>query len=230
MQAELRVRKLLGKTIIGEQYVINDFAVKLADGKSMQIDHIFINSNGIFVIETKNYSGIIYGDENSVKWGQYIKSYNRKGYAYKTTKSEFYNPVKQNKTHIYYLSEIINRNNCFKNIVLFDNHAKDIGKIRIYGDTVVTYINNIQRIIRDSRASILSANDMQSIFDKLTAYQVTNAITNQTHIQYIETMKKNIESKICPRCGQSLVLRKGKYSEFYGCSNYPKCEFTMEKE
>lgn len=33
----------------------------------------------------------------------------------------------------------------------------------------------------------------------------------------------------CPSCGGTLVLRKGKYGEFYGCSNYPKCKFTRPK-
>lgn len=30
----------------------------------------------------------------------------------------------------------------------------------------------------------------------------------------------------CPKCGGSLIERKGKYGKFYGCSNYPKCEYT----
>ena len=30
----------------------------------------------------------------------------------------------------------------------------------------------------------------------------------------------------CPTCGANLVLRKGKYGYFYGCSNYPRCRFV----
>ena len=32
------------------------------------------------------------------------------------------------------------------------------------------------------------------------------------------------ETKKCPECGSDLVLRKGKYGKFWGCSNYPKCK------
>ena len=32
----------------------------------------------------------------------------------------------------------------------------------------------------------------------------------------------------CPRCGGRLVLRDGKYGDFYGCSNYPRCRFTRQ--
>lgn len=31
----------------------------------------------------------------------------------------------------------------------------------------------------------------------------------------------------CPRCGNALVKRNGKYGSFYGCSNYPECTFSQ---
>lgn len=39
---------------------------------------------------------------------------------------------------------------------------------------------------------------------------------------------KKEESKKCPLCGSNLVKRVGKYGEFYGCHNYPKCKFTQK--
>ena len=36
---------------------------------------------------------------------------------------------------------------------------------------------------------------------------------------------KTENDDICPKCGGKLVKRKGKYGEFIGCSNYPKCHF-----
>ena len=38
------------------------------------------------------------------------------------------------------------------------------------------------------------------------------------------TPKKNT----CPKCGAELVVRKGKYGDFLGCKNYPKCKYTKE--
>lgn len=45
--------------------------VTLADGKgTTQIDHIVVSMFGIFVIETKNMKGWIYGNENQRRWTQ----------------------------------------------------------------------------------------------------------------------------------------------------------------
>lgn len=41
------------------------------------------------------------------------------------------------------------------------------------------------------------------------------------------TNNTDINSRvICPKCGKEMILKKGKYGNFYGCSNYPKCKFT----
>lgn len=34
----------------------------------------------------------------------------------------------------------------------------------------------------------------------------------------------------CPTCGSPLVIRKGKYGAFVGCSNYPKCKYIKQDE
>ena len=51
----------------------------------------------------------------------------------------------------------------------------------------------------------------------------------QNVIAYKEKLEEKRGQKICPYCKTALVLRKGKYGEFYGCSNYPKCRYTMKK-
>ena len=43
---------------------------------------------------------------------------------------------------------------------------------------------------------------------------------------YNQSIISNIEDNICPQCGGSLIKRNGKYGEFLGCSNYPKCKYT----
>ena len=40
--------------------------------------------------------------------------------------------------------------------------------------------------------------------------------------------KKKYNPNTCPECGGKLILRKGKFGEFYGCSNYPRCNFTKK--
>ena len=79
-----------------EEYIIlNDVYLPLADGTTTQIDHIVVSQYGIFVVETKNYSGWIFGNENSAQWTQSIYG----------KKSRFQNPLRQNHLHICTLSE-----------------------------------------------------------------------------------------------------------------------------
>ncbi len=107
---EFQVRLVLGKNKQDKKYVINDLMI-VNEGKSSQIDHLIIARTGIFVIETKNYAGRIYGQENQHDWTQVL--------SYGKVKNKFYNPILQNKTHIYALSQIIGRKDCFESIYCF---------------------------------------------------------------------------------------------------------------
>ncbi len=40
--------------------------------------------------------------------------------------------------------------------------------------------------------------------------------------------EKNRTSDTCPICGKALYRRNGKFGEFFGCSGYPDCRFTMD--
>lgn len=59
--------------------------------------------------------------------------------------------------------------------------------------------------------------------------------------RYIKTDKPKVEAKkektietipdrVCPKCGSPLIKRKGKFSYFIGCSNYPKCKYVEKIE
>ena len=80
---EARLRKRRGKKgervvqkilsgFKGKRYVFNDLLFEQR-GRSCQIDHVLISENGIFVIETKNYSGVIFGEEEEREWRQVLR-------------------------------------------------------------------------------------------------------------------------------------------------------------
>ena len=52
------------------------------------------------------------------------------------------------------------------------------------------------------------------------------------HIKDIHTKIKNdnelVNKMICPKCGNQLVKKTGKYGTFIGCSNFPKCKYTKK--
>jgi restriction system protein len=68
---------------------LHNVTLNTPDGTT-QIDHVFLSPYGIFVLETKNMSGWIFGSEKQAQWTQ--KLYKR---TYK-----FQNPLRQNYKHL----------------------------------------------------------------------------------------------------------------------------------
>ena len=55
---------------------------------------------------------------------------------------------------------------------------------------------------------------------------LSGASTAEAREEHIEEARKVKDGVVCPRCGGELVRRKGRYGEFLGCSNYPRCRYT----
>lgn len=77
--------------------LVNTYIPK-GNGETTELDLVYIHEKGIFVIESKNYGGWIYGDEKNYKWTQVFKN---------GKKFKFYNPIKQNITHIKHLKNCL---------------------------------------------------------------------------------------------------------------------------
>ena len=77
--------------------LLNDCTLLDEQNQSTQIDHILLSPYGVFVIETKNYKGWIFGGERQKMWTQkiYKKSY------------KFQNPLHQNYKHQKVLEDIL---------------------------------------------------------------------------------------------------------------------------
>lgn len=210
-RGENRVKRIIGKTIENEQYVINNL-ILANEGKTSQIDHIVINKRGMFVIETKNYSGEIYGSENQREWTQVL--------AYGNVKNKLYNPLKQNATHVYNIKKIIGKIPVHSVVVFVQNNTHHIEANNVIPLSALR--NTLQH-----GENILSIHQMKMAYDALLASK--SEITNKEHIYNIREQQHNMELGICTRCGGSLVLRNGKHGDFWGCSNYPKCKFIKKE-
>ena len=208
---EMRVKSVIGKTNPGTRFVINDFKFRVSENKTTQIDHILINRSGVFVIETKNYSGRIYGNEKSLEWTQVLN--------YGKVKNKLYNPIKQNKTHVYHISNILGHNIPIISAVVFVQ-----GNIYYIEADDVYSLGGLRALIQ-SRPAVLSLEEMEALYNKLI--QVNDkSITTAEHISSINSIMSNVSNNVCPRCGKDLVLRKGKNGNFMGCKGYPNCKFT----
>jgi hypothetical protein len=221
MMGELRVEEELERLQDDEYEVINDILISTKKG-SIQIDHIVVSKYGIFVIESKNYTGWIHGNENSEYWTQSI-------YAYKT---QFRNPIKQNWSHIYALKDILKdyKQVRYHPIVVFAGSAE---LKNVFTKTPVIYTDELFKTIMDERSiSHLQIEQVKKIAQKIREANIQDKKARKEHLYRVQDRayerQLKEESLICPKCGADLVVREGPYGDFYGCSNYPQCKYTTK--
>lgn len=215
---EIKVEHIL-KRLPKEYNTFNN--VYLQDGKySSQIDHVIISPYGIFVIETKNYKGDIYGREKAEEWTQNIWG----------NKYHFRNPIKQNFGHVYRLAELFGLPpSYFTSIVVFTTRCD----LYVNSSSSVIYISDLEDLILSYHGKIFEEGEVERLVDKLIYSRSETKITYKAHARYAKERKYDyqwkIENHICPKCGGRLVERNGRYGEFLGCCNFPRCRFTYKK-
>lgn len=212
---ERKVSSIL-KSLPYEYNLFNDVYIQI-NGRSVQIDHVIVSPYGVFVIETKNYKGWIFGSDHSEFWtkNMYGKKY------------QFQNPLKQNYSHMKALESLLGiPENKFIMIVVFLEGAT----LKCSTKRIVIYSNQLKDIIYRYTTPIINSVDIQKLKEILSYSSLTTKETKKEHekkiLQIITDQNSMIHNGICPRCGNQLVERKGRYGNFTGCSNYPKCKFT----
>lgn len=199
-----------------EYKVINNIVLK-SGNITTQIDHLIISDFGIFVIETKNFKGWIFGGENSEYWQQVIFK----------SKIKFYNPIRQNQNHINIIKNCLKEypNLKYKSIIVFSKRAS----INVDTSTDVIYSHQLLSLIKNYTEKNLSKKDKEIIFQKIKSENLVGNYDKQKHIKSIKNRirqrEKLINENICPNCGNNLIIRNGKYGDFLGCNSYPKCKF-----
>ena len=194
--------------------VLNDIMISV-NGKTHQIDHIVLSKYGIFVIETKQYNGYIKGSKYDKKWVRYIKG---KEPIYYT------NPIRQNYGHVKAICELLNisENKVFNIVCIPSNNVK----LNIEHDGELTTGLTINDKITAYKEEIID--NLEELKDKIIIHNIVDKDKRKEHVENINLNKEEYGNDICPKCGGKLVERKGKYSKFIGCTNYPKCKYTRK--
>ena len=210
---EIWTKQALSKLPKDKYSIINDVFIKVND-HTHQIDHVIVSKYGIFSIETKQYNGFITGNKYDKNWVRHVG------------KNKFYysNPIRQNYGHVKALSELLGIDESkIYNVVCIPSRAKlrieHDGELVRY-DTIVDKILSYDKEIVDNEEEIVSIINNSIINDKKT---------RKVHIDNIRNNIIDKEQNKCPKCGGQLVERVGKYGNFIGCSNYPKCKYTSNK-
>jgi len=185
---EVRVDLTLGRFTNDSCFNVRDLLL-VRDGKSTQIDNILFTTKKVYVIESKNYSGWIYGSETGKSWTQTFNHYG------KVTKSSFYNPLTQNYGHIKYLSTFLDIPlTNFHNIIVFSNDSelKNITTEKPFNH--VTNLKNLMKLVQSIEIQSSEAFD----WEDLEKYSL--ALSNLNHSSIVNNFKhrryvKNVSNK-----------------------------------
>ena len=163
-----------------EYFLMHNLTIPSSYNGSSQIDHLVISRFGIFVIETKDYQGWIFGTDNHAKWTQSLPGGNNK--------FQFENPIRQNWSHIQSLKELFPTipEAEFKSVVVFTGSSEFKTPMPDYVLNIDALVNYIKRYTEPK----LSEDIVQAVIGKLTLLRQTNDITLGNHIENIQNHHK----------------------------------------
>lgn len=125
-------------------------------GKRTECDNIIVNNFGVFIIEAKNYSGTLSGNENDDKWVE--RKYDDYGDIFEEKKVK--NPIKQVRRQIDILSKYLKHNGLWAWIygyaILIDNNSPVNSKY-------IISLDDIDRVIHTQGKNKLTNEQVEKI-------------------------------------------------------------------
>lgn len=202
-------------------HLLHNVTLPTADGTT-QIDHIVVSQYGIFVVETKNMKGWIFGSTNQPYWTQKIFKHTNK----------FQNPLRQNYKHVVTLAD---------NLSIDATHIFSV--VVFVGDCDfktpmpdnVCYPSGYIKFIKSKQERVLSEVEVNITLSQIRRAQFEKSWkTNRAHVRHVKTVVEKKRNHVaCPKCGEGMTLRKVKKGQnvgqqFWGCNQFPKCRGVMK--
>lgn len=198
---------------------LHNVTLDTPDGTT-QIDHVFISPYGIFVLETKNMTGWIFGSENQAHWTQKI---------YKQT-YKFQNPLRQNYKHLKALEACLRVDpENLHSVISFVGGST----FKTEMPACVTRGNGFVRYIKSFQRKVFSEAEVEAMLQALqTGRRAPSLATHREHVQNLKRRSDPTAERQCPKCGGSLMIRTVKTGpkagqQFWGCSEFPRCRFMQ---
>lgn len=198
---------------------LHNVTLDTPDGTT-QIDHVFISVYGIFVLETKNMSGWIFGGEKQAQWTQKL---------YKRT-FKFQNPLRQNYKHLKALEATLGvSTEHLHSVITFVGGST----FKTEMPANVTQGSQFIRYMKSFQQPVFSEDDVDEMVQTLqSGRRAPTLATHREHVQNLERRSDPTAERQCPKCGSTLVVRTVKSGakagqQFWGCSAFPKCR-TMQ--
>ena len=175
-RGEARVSQALNARFAAPDYhLLNHVTLRLADGTT-QIDHVLVSRFGVFVIETKDYSGWIFAGPDDRYWTQ----------GWFRAKFRFQNPIRQNYRHVRAIQELVEflPAESIHSLVVFTGNAQfktpiPEGVLSLTG--LVTYVAG-------HAAEVMSINRVQFCVGRLETTRL--AMTRTTDVEHVQGLRR----------------------------------------
>ncbi|MEB0079406.1 NERD domain-containing protein [Pseudomonas sp. CCI3.2] len=217
---ELLVRLFAYWQLDRQSYLrLHNVTLNTPDGTT-QIDHVFLSPYGIFVLETKNMSGWIFGSEQQAQWTQKLYKHSFK----------FQNPLRQNYKHLKALETTLGvAPEHMHSVITFVGNSTFKTEMPVNVTEGIGFI----RYIKSFQEPVFSEAEIHALLQTLQSGR--RAPTQATHREHVQNLKRRSDptaERQCPKCGSALVIRVRKTGtnagqQFWGCSTFPKCR-TMQ--
>lgn len=156
---------------------MHNVTLPTADGGSTQIDHLIFSPYGLFVLETKNYQGWIFGTEKQREWTQQIF---RK-------RSRFQNPLRQNYKHIKTLQSLLDiAPEHLHSVIAFVGDCEFKTEMPAHVTRGLGFVGHIQSFAEP----VWSPEQMQALLDKLEELRLQpDRATDRRHVAHVRQLQ-----------------------------------------
>ncbi|WP_163537944.1 nuclease-related domain-containing protein [Gracilibacillus sp. YIM 98692] len=199
---------------------LEDIMIKNNQAKTgySQIDHVLISPYGIFVIETKNYQGTVYGGKERKIWSV-------------NGKFNLMNPFQQNYGHIQALKKLMDEeyHPYFISMVSFTKRCTfkldDTELRKIASDELIVYDVELSEFInrkvymnkRQYKEPLLTEMDIENVYNEIKSTNITDPSIRRQHVQSLKesnrksTQKRSEKNDKCKICQKPVTEKVRKY-------------------
>ena len=231
-----------------QYHLRSNLTLPTADGTT-QIDHVVVSRHGIFIIETKNYGGWIFGKAGDKNWTQ----------KFPRRSSTFQNPLRQNYKHVRAVAELTGA-----------DEAALISLVVFVGDATfktpmppnVTHARACLDFIRAHTDLLLDSAEVVRLLGALDAGRLApSRRTHAAHVAHVRALQARAVSNgapraavatpapepapppvpapatplhpACPQCGSAVAEYAYKTGDkagrsFQGCTQFPGCTYRVD--
>ncbi|MBL8224394.1 MAG: NERD domain-containing protein [Chromatiales bacterium] len=172
-------RALIGRFGPPDYHLLNHVTLRVDDGTT-QVDHVLVSRFGVFVIETKDYRGWIFGSPDSRQWTQVLYR----------AKFRFQNPIHQNQRHVLAVRALLDLlpAEAVRPVVVFTGTAE----FKTAMPDGVFSLEGFLSYVESQTVEVMSANRVQFCVGRLETARLS--VTKETDIEHVQRLRRRYGS------------------------------------